>query len=234
MLYLFSSGTLEVGGVEVPVPFFLIRHPEGDVVVDGGNPLAAAVDARAHWGALAEQFRVRMTEEQHCVAQLRELGIPPESVSHVVQSHLHIDHTGALGHFPDATVIVQVKSSMLLAPQIRPRPMDMFARTSSRPDSTGEQSKASWISSVTGRSAYSRRRATRRATCRCCFNLTRPAPSCSRRTPRITAANGMGSYGPALSIRATMPRARWNVFASSRVRPTRLSCSDTIRTTGRG
>ncbi len=109
MLYLFSSGTLEVGGVEVPVPFFLIRHPEGDIVVDGGNPLAVARDARAHWGALADQFRVRMTEEQHCVAQLHELGIAPESVLHLVQTHLHIDHTGALGHFPDATVIVQAQ-----------------------------------------------------------------------------------------------------------------------------
>jgi N-acyl homoserine lactone hydrolase len=46
MLYMFSSGTLEVGGVEVPVPFFLIRHPEGNIVVDGGNPLAVARDAR--------------------------------------------------------------------------------------------------------------------------------------------------------------------------------------------
>jgi len=109
MLYLFSSGTLEVGGVEVPVPFFLIRHPEGDIVVDGGNPLTVAVDARAHLGGLADVFRVHMTEEQHCVAQLRELGIPTESVSHLVQSHLHIDHTGALGHFPDATVIVQAQ-----------------------------------------------------------------------------------------------------------------------------
>jgi len=108
-LYLFSSGTLEVGGVEVPVPFFLIRHPEGDVVVDGGNPLAVARDARAHWGVLADQFRARMTAEQHCVAQLSEHGIAPESVSHLVQTHLHIDHTGALGHFPNATVIVQAK-----------------------------------------------------------------------------------------------------------------------------
>jgi N-acyl homoserine lactone hydrolase len=108
-LYLFSSGTLEVGGVEVPVPFYLIRHPQGDVVVDGGNPLAVARDARAHWGALADQFRVRMTEEQHCAAQLRELGIAPESVSHLVQTHLHIDHTGALGHFPNATISVHAK-----------------------------------------------------------------------------------------------------------------------------
>src|SRR4029077_15808427 len=30
-LFLLDSGTLGLGGVEVPVPFFLIRHPEGDV-----------------------------------------------------------------------------------------------------------------------------------------------------------------------------------------------------------
>lgn len=109
VLYLFSSGTLAVGGVEVPVPFYLIRHPQGDVLVDGGNPLAVARDARAHWGALADQFSVHMSEEQHCVAQLRQLGIAPESVRHVVQTHLHIDHTGALGHFPDATVTVHAR-----------------------------------------------------------------------------------------------------------------------------
>ncbi len=108
-LYLFSSGTLAVGGIEVPVPFFLIRHPDGDVVVDGGNPLAVARDAHAHWGALADQFCVNMTEEQHCVAQLGRLDIAPESIRHVVQTHLHIDHTGALGHFPDATVIVHAR-----------------------------------------------------------------------------------------------------------------------------
>ena len=106
-LYTFSSGTLEVDGFEVPVPFFLIRHPRGDVVVDGGNPLAVTRDVRAHWGPLAEVFHPRMTAEQHCAAQLGALGISPESIRYVVQSHLHIDHTGALGHFPAATVVVQ-------------------------------------------------------------------------------------------------------------------------------
>jgi len=109
VLYLFCSGTLAVAGIEVPVPFFLIRHPDGDVVVDGGNPLAVARDARGHWGALADQFDVRMTEEQHCGAQLQRLGVAPESVRYIVQTHLHIDHTGALGHFPDATVVVHAR-----------------------------------------------------------------------------------------------------------------------------
>jgi hypothetical protein len=51
-LYMFDSGTLGLGGYEVPVPFFLIRHPQGDVLVDGGNPLAVARDPHAHWGGL--------------------------------------------------------------------------------------------------------------------------------------------------------------------------------------
>ncbi len=105
-LHLFDSGTLVVGGLEVPVPFFLIRHPDGDVVVDGGNPLAVAHDPQRHWGPLAEQFEVHMTPEQHCEAQICGAGVHSGSVRHVVQTHLHIDHTGALGHFPNATVVV--------------------------------------------------------------------------------------------------------------------------------
>ncbi len=105
-LYLFTSGTLALGGVEVPVPFYLIRHPRGTALVDGGNPLAVARDPREHWGQLADLFTVCMSEEDHCVAQLTKLGVPPDAISYVVQTHLHIDHTGALGHFPDASVVV--------------------------------------------------------------------------------------------------------------------------------
>jgi N-acyl homoserine lactone hydrolase len=108
-LYLFDSGTLALGGVEVPVPFFLVRHPQGDLVVDGGNPLAVARDPHAHWGALADRFEVHMSERQHCAAQLRGLGIAPESVRYLVQTHLHIDHTGALGHLLNATSVVHAR-----------------------------------------------------------------------------------------------------------------------------
>lgn len=93
----------------MPVPFFALRHPEGLVLVDGGNPLAVARDAQAHWGGLADVFEVHMSEAQHCQAQLREFGVGPDDVSHVVQTHLHIDHTGALGHFPNALVVVHAR-----------------------------------------------------------------------------------------------------------------------------
>ena len=105
-LYLFDSGTLALSGTEVPVPFYLLRHPAGTVVVDGGNPLEVARDPREHWGALADVFEVHMTEAQHCAAQLAAMGIDAGEVTHIVQTHLHIDHTGALGHFPDAAVVV--------------------------------------------------------------------------------------------------------------------------------
>jgi N-acyl homoserine lactone hydrolase len=108
-LYLFSSGMLGLGGVEVPVPFFLIRHPQGDVIVDGGNPVAAQRDARAHWGELADIFTLTMREDEHCLPQLRQLGVEPASIRQIVQTHLHMDHTGALGHFPDATVLVHTR-----------------------------------------------------------------------------------------------------------------------------
>lgn len=108
-LCLLDSGTIRLAGLQVPVAFFFIRHPEGNVVIDGGNPLEVARDARAYWGPLADEWDVRMSEQQHCAAQLGRLGIEPDSVRCVVQTHLHIDHTGALGHFPSATVLVHAR-----------------------------------------------------------------------------------------------------------------------------
>lgn len=105
-LHLFTSGMLTNRGVTVPVPFFLIRHPDGDVVVDGGNPLPVARDPHAYWGPLADVFEVTMTEDDHCVAQLARESVDAADVRYVIQTHLHIDHTGALGHFPNATVLV--------------------------------------------------------------------------------------------------------------------------------
>jgi len=111
-LLLFDSGTLGLGGVEVPVPFFLIRHPDGDVVVDGGNPAIVARDPHGHWGALADYFEVHMTEDQHCAAQLQRLGVTADSIATIVQTHLHIDHTGALGHFPEARIVVHTRPAL--------------------------------------------------------------------------------------------------------------------------
>ena len=93
---------------EAPVPFFLITHPRGNVLFDGGNALEVAQDATAHWGeSVVEIYEPHMTEDEFVVNQLQNMDVDPASVRYVVQSHLHLDHSGAVGHFPNAEYVVQ-------------------------------------------------------------------------------------------------------------------------------
>lgn len=48
-----------------------------------------------------------MGEEEGCVAALERLGIAPQDVRYVLRSHLHVEHIGAAGRFPDAVHIVR-------------------------------------------------------------------------------------------------------------------------------
>jgi len=92
---------------EIPVPFFLLTHPQGHTLIDGGNAVEVATHARSYWGNICDVYHPVMTPDDGCVAQLKRLGIAPEDIRFVVQSHLHLDHTGAIGRFPNATYIVQ-------------------------------------------------------------------------------------------------------------------------------
>jgi N-acyl homoserine lactone hydrolase len=119
-LHMFECGTLKCHlenikmnqGVgqeyEVPVPWFLVEHPAGLVVIDGGNAAECADDPRAHWGEISGVYWPEMTPEQACVPAMEAAGFDPADVRYVLQSHLHLDHTGALGaieQFPNAEVI---------------------------------------------------------------------------------------------------------------------------------
>jgi len=93
---------------EIPVPWFVVEHPAGLVVIDGGNAAECADDPRAHWGDISDVYWPVMTPEQACVPALKAAGFDPADVRYVLQSHLHLDHTGALGaidQFPNAEVI---------------------------------------------------------------------------------------------------------------------------------
>ncbi len=93
---------------EIPVPWYVIEHPRGLVVIDGGNASECATDARGHWGDICEVYWPTMTPEQACVPAMRAAGFDPADARCVLQSHLHLDHTGALAaahEFPNADVI---------------------------------------------------------------------------------------------------------------------------------
>ena len=105
-LYMFECGTLKCHvennkmnqglgeEYEIPVPWFLVTHPSGNVVIDGGDAAECAGDARGNWGDILDVYWPTMTGEQACVPALRAAGFDPADVKYVLQSHLHLDHTG--------------------------------------------------------------------------------------------------------------------------------------------
>ena len=121
-LYMFDGGithlplrnfTFGKGGggemITTPTPYFVITHPRGNAVIDGGNPPEVAVDAGKHWGPITEMSTPVMTPEQALLPSLERVGIDPASIRWVVQTHLHLDHTGAVAvidRLPNAEVLV--------------------------------------------------------------------------------------------------------------------------------
>lgn len=93
--------------IEIPVPFYLIMHPRGNVLYDTGFARECATDPRAHWGAAVDSFMPLMGPEQYCTEQLERIGLKPGDIQFIILSHLHNDHAGALKEFPNAKILVQ-------------------------------------------------------------------------------------------------------------------------------
>lgn len=119
-LYMFQTGTLKcrennikmnasLDSYEIPVPWYLITHPKGNIIIDGGNAVECAVNPETHWGDVAKVYWPEMKAEEGCYQAVQTVGVAPESVKFVLQSHLHLDHTGAAGRFPNAIHLVQRK-----------------------------------------------------------------------------------------------------------------------------
>ena len=94
--------------VSVPVPFYVLEHPDGVALFDCG--LAAHMvdhDDRFRQRLRARGIDASLTPEETVTSHLQRLGIDPVRVRHVVLSHLHFDHAGGLSELPNATVVVQ-------------------------------------------------------------------------------------------------------------------------------
>ena len=121
-LYLFECGVIHVplrnmnlgeGAdgemVTNPTPWYFLTHPRGNVVIDGGNAPEVAVDYRMHWGSITDVSTPEMTPDEAALPAMRAAGFAAERVRWIVQTHLHLDHTGALAvieEFPNAEVLV--------------------------------------------------------------------------------------------------------------------------------
>lgn len=103
----FTSGRGVGEPFDVPVPYYLIEHPQGYVMFDTGNAYETIHNKKEHWGDILSAYDPVMTEEQWCVNSIKKLGVQPEDIKYVICSHLHLDHAGGVGHFPNARYVVQ-------------------------------------------------------------------------------------------------------------------------------
>src|SRR5262245_604746 len=78
--------------IDLPVPCWLLRHPQGNVLFDTGCHPSIATDAARRWGGLAKVITPIMTEDDNVVRGLQEIGLVSDDIDLVVCSHLHPDH----------------------------------------------------------------------------------------------------------------------------------------------
>ena len=92
--------------VNCPVWSALVRTPEGNVLFDTGLHPVHVARPEATFGRQTG-LRIEMTADDALVARLASVGIRPDDVGVVVNSHLHFDHAGNNGAFPRATFVSQ-------------------------------------------------------------------------------------------------------------------------------
>jgi N-acyl homoserine lactone hydrolase len=117
-LYAFSSGALTIGKgilqnlapvepqIQVPVGFFVVRHPKGNVLFDTGNNDKIIKDP-SYWGQFFKDLKPVNTPDVAIDVQLEKIGLKPDDIKYVVASHLHLDHGGNVDKFPNSTIVVQ-------------------------------------------------------------------------------------------------------------------------------
>lgn len=92
--------------IDCPVWSALLRTPEGLIVFDTGLHPVHVERPEATFGP-NPAMRITMAAEDAIVARLATIGVQPDDVTVVVNSHLHFDHAGNNRAFPNATFIVQ-------------------------------------------------------------------------------------------------------------------------------
>lgn len=94
--------------VVAPVWAALLRTPDGNILFDTGLHPVHVARPDATFGPQSG-LNVQMREEDSIVARLSALGVRPDDITVVINSHLHFDHAGNNGAFPKATFVSQAE-----------------------------------------------------------------------------------------------------------------------------
>lgn len=104
-----GDGAYECRTLDMPVPCFLIRHPQGDLMWDAGMSLT-----RTDLGEWA-------TPGTSLVDQLRALALTPADIRFLSVSHGHWDHSGNAGLFAGSIWIVNPDERAIMFDDENPR-----------------------------------------------------------------------------------------------------------------
>lgn len=117
-LYVLNTGSLSLGKgalqnfapmepqIRIPVAMFVIQHPKGNVMFDTGNNDKILEDP-SYWGPNFLALKPVVTPEVSIESQLGRISMKPDDITYVVVSHMHLDHGGNVGKFPNSTLIIQ-------------------------------------------------------------------------------------------------------------------------------
>lgn len=99
----------------MPISAWIIEHPEGLIVIDTGESLRAVNDPTYFNCDPGTNFvyrsllRFAMQPGDDLVSQMQQLGMRPDDVRWVIQTHLHSDHMGGLVAFDKSEIILSDK-----------------------------------------------------------------------------------------------------------------------------
>lgn len=94
---------------EYPCLCVLLRHRGGNVLFDTGCHPDVTHAPQARWGDLAKAITPVHALGEDVLGGLRALGLGPDDIDVVVNSHLHMDHCGCNAFFRKATCHVHAR-----------------------------------------------------------------------------------------------------------------------------
>jgi glyoxylase-like metal-dependent hydrolase (beta-lactamase superfamily II) len=93
--------------VVIPYFFYLVQHPDGNILFDSGGHPDLAENPRARLGPAADAFEVLMSAEDLIEHKLAAVGLSVMDITHVAHSHLHYDHCGGIEVLKHADFLIQ-------------------------------------------------------------------------------------------------------------------------------
>jgi glyoxylase-like metal-dependent hydrolase (beta-lactamase superfamily II) len=95
--------------IDLPVHSALIRHKQGNVLFDTGCHPSVVDRAEERWGSLTKVMKPVMGVHETLLPSLACVGLGPDDVDVVVNSHFHPDHCGCNQFFGKATILAHAK-----------------------------------------------------------------------------------------------------------------------------